>query len=192
MGMTRRLQHYDVSRLAAMADGGRSRRRRHSRRCRLPDRAARGVDPRPRAAPRRDRAIPGMAARWNGQRRRRRRPGTLPSCPASPTRTPIWARSKRARKAGQSAQRARVRADRNAEEHSDRLRQRLLCRGHRLCPDLAHLVDGRAGPARRIRDVPCLRISRRRRKSRYPQTRLPSSIAITRRRSRHERRRCRR
>ena len=34
----------------------------------------------PRAAPRPDRRIPGTAARWNGRRRRRHRPGILPSC----------------------------------------------------------------------------------------------------------------
>ncbi len=55
----------------------------------------------------------------------------------------------------------RVRADRNAEEQPDRLRHRILCRGHRLCPDLAYLVDGRARSVRRIRHARCLRVSRR-------------------------------
>src|SRR5215471_20272369 len=45
---------------------------------------------------------------------------------------------------------AQVRADRNAEKQPHRLRQRLLCRGHRLCPDLAHLVDGRFWNPRRV------------------------------------------
>src|SRR5215468_6761512 len=65
-----------------------------------------------------------------------------------------------ARKARSADACARVRADRNAEEHPDRLRQRLLCRGHRFCVDLAHLVDGRSRSLWRIRDVPCIRISR--------------------------------
>ena len=43
---------------------------------------------------------------------------------------------------------------------ADRLRQRVLCRGHRLCTDLAHLVDGRSRSVRRIRDVARLRLPR--------------------------------
>src|SRR5690349_14576548 len=58
---------------------------------------------------------------------------------------------------------AQVRADRNAEKHPHRLRQRLFRRGHRLCPDLAHLVDGRFRNPRRIRDSAGVRIPRRRR-----------------------------
>ena len=50
----------------------------------------------------------------------------------------------RARDAGSAGAGARVRADRDAEEQRDRLRHRILCRRHRLCPDLAHLVDGRS------------------------------------------------
>ena len=37
----------------------------------------------------------------------------------------------------------RISGDRNAEEQRDRLHDRLLCDGRRLCADLAHLVDGR-------------------------------------------------
>ena len=48
----------------------------------------------------------------------------------------------------------------SGELNSDRLRQRLFCGGHRLCPDLAHLVDGRSRSLRRFRDVPRIRISR--------------------------------
>ena len=55
MGMTRRMQHYDNRELAAVAVGGGGRRRHHSRGHRLPDHSARRVDPRPRAAPGRDR-----------------------------------------------------------------------------------------------------------------------------------------
>ena len=55
MGMTRRMQHYDDPELAAVAGGRGGRRRRHSGGDRLPGRAARRVDPRPRAAPRCDR-----------------------------------------------------------------------------------------------------------------------------------------
>ena len=48
MGMTRRMQHYDVARVAALAAGRGGRRRRHPRRHRLPDRAARRVSIRDR------------------------------------------------------------------------------------------------------------------------------------------------
>ena len=59
-------------------------------------------------------------------------------------RDAYWSRKQRARATqAQPTTGARVRADRNAEEQRDRLRHRLLCRRHRLCPDLAHLVDGR-------------------------------------------------
>src|SRR5208337_686840 len=48
---------------------------------------------------------------------------------------------------------------RDAEKHPDRFRQRLLCRRHRLCDDLAHLVVGGPWSVRCIRDVPCIRFS---------------------------------
>ena len=38
---------------------------------------------------------------------------------------------------------AQIRADRGAEEQRDRLRHRVFCGRFRLCADLAHLVDGR-------------------------------------------------
>src|ERR1700760_3226776 len=85
-----------------------------------------------------------MAARSNGPRRRRHRPGTLPSCPASQSETLIGAGS----------------SDRDAEKQRDRLRQRVLCRHHWLCADLAHLVDGSSGAVWCIRDSPCVRVSR--------------------------------
>ena len=77
-------------------------------------------------------------------------------------RDAYWNRKQRARATARSASAgARVRADRNAEKQRDRLRQRVLCRRHRLCADLAHLVDGRCGSGRRVRDAPRLRVSRR-------------------------------
>src|SRR5262245_37499532 len=75
-------------------------------------------------------------------------------------RDAYWVQKTPARKARSADASAQVRADRNTEKHSDRLRQCLLCRGHRLCADLAHLVDGRSRGLRRIRDVPRIRISR--------------------------------
>ena len=80
MGMTRRLQHYDNRGLAAVADGGGARCRGDPGRRRLPGHPARRLGPRPPAAAGRDGQSLGEAARWNGSRRRRRRPGTLPSC----------------------------------------------------------------------------------------------------------------
>ena len=54
---------------------------------------------------------------------------------------------------------AQVQADRDAEEQPDRLHQCVLCRRHRLCADLAHLVDGRRGPDWRLCDPSRLRVS---------------------------------
>ena len=45
---------------------------------------------------------------------------------------------------------AQIRADRDAEEQRDRLHHRLLCSRYRLCVDLAHLVDGRCRGNRRF------------------------------------------
>ena len=93
--------------------------------------------------------------------RRRRRPGILPSCPVSLSETAIGTAKQRAH-ATQDQRKAdpRVRADRDAEKQRDRFRQRVLCRRHRLCADLAHLVDGRCRSARRVRDAPCFRLPR--------------------------------
>ena len=85
---------------------------------------------------------------------------------------------------------AQVQADRDAEEQRDRLHQRVLCRRHRLCADLAHLVDGRRGTAWRICDPSRLRVSQMRRRSRSPLSRSPNSNGVTRRRLRHEHRCC--
>src|SRR5215471_6146265 len=81
-------------------------------------------------------------------------------CPSPRRRSGRLLGSEGARKARSVDANARVCADRSAEEHPDRLRQRLLCGGHRFCADLAHLVDGRPWSLGRIRDVPCIRISR--------------------------------
>ena len=87
MGMTRRMQHYDDLAwqpwLVVAAVGAVIILARH----RLPGRAARRVDPQPRAAPRRDgrsleRPHAGMV-----DRRRRRRRGISRSCPMSPGST---------------------------------------------------------------------------------------------------------
>src|SRR6185369_2912934 len=66
-------------------------------------------------------------------------------------------------KAGQAGASTCVRADRNAEKQRYRFCQRLLRRCHRLRDDLAHLVDGRSGSLRCIRDAACLRIPQTRR-----------------------------
>src|SRR5262249_12448177 len=49
---------------------------------------------------------------------------------------------------------------RDAEEHPDRRCQCVLRRRHRLCADLAHLVDGRRRPGRRVRCTAGLRVPR--------------------------------
>ena len=48
---------------------------------------------------------------------------------------------------------ARVPADRSAQEQRHRVRHRVLCRRHRLCADLAHLVVGGTGAVRRVRTL---------------------------------------
>ena len=116
MGMTRRMQHYDNLGLAAVAVGGGGRRRDHPGRHRLPDRAARRLDPRPRAASRPDRRsverphagmVDGVAAaglelrRPAGCRRRRRLLGQ---------------EATHARRQAQLDTSRAIRADRNAEE----------------------------------------------------------------------------
>ena len=117
MGMTRRMQHYDNLGLAAVAGGGGGRRRHHPGGDRLPDRAARRVDPRPRAASRRDRrslerphagmvhgvAAAGLEFRRPAAGRRARRLLGLEAARA-------------ARQQAQQATGARVQADRDAEE----------------------------------------------------------------------------
>ena len=188
MGMTRRLQHYDVSPGSRGCWSPRPVLSSFSR-----GSSARSCSSSCRSAHREElRDVTGDP--WNGR--------TLEWSTASPPpawnfavlprvaeRDAYWAQKQRARaNAGQPTQAREYEPIEMPKNSSDRLRQRLLCRRHRLCPDLAHLVDGRCGPARRIRDVPRLRIPRRRRRSRYRLRRLPSSIALTRRRSRYERR----
>ena len=56
--------------------------------------------------------------------------------------------------------RAGLRSHRDAAQQPDRLYHRLLCRGHRLCPDLAHLVDRDPRSPRRGDRVPGLRLER--------------------------------
>ena len=146
MGMTRRMQHYDVAAWrpwllvaaagAAVILAG----------IVLPDRAARRQHPPARAAARRDRRslgrpLAGMGDRLaaaglqlRGAAARRGRGGLLGHQAA---RAP-QARARR---------RARLRRHRDAAEQPDRLHLRLLRHLHRLRADLAHLVDGRRRPA---------------------------------------------
>ena len=173
MGMTRRMQHYDVAQLAAVAVGGGGRRRHHSGGDRLPGRAARRVDPRPRTASRRDRRSverphAGMVNRLAAAGLELRGPAAV-SLRATPSGSGSNARARNASSAGASAQ---VRADRDAEEQPDRLRHRLLCRRHRLCPDLAHLVDGRCSDCSAHSSTLLAFAFRERRKSRYRPSRL--------------------
>ena len=189
MGMTRRMQHYDDLHLAAVVAGGGGRRAGHSCRDRLPDRATRRLDPHPRTAPRPDRRsverphagmVDAVAAAGRGISR---------CCRMSKAATPSGACKQQARsRHAPAAQTRRLRADRNAEKQRDRLRHRLLCRRHRLCADLAYLVDGRSRRVRRAVDhrwsLPCAS----RRKSKYRPRRSAGSIAPTARRSPHEHR----
>ena len=49
---------------------------------------------------------------------------------------------------------------RDAAQFADRICLRVLRHGHGLCADLAHLVDGRRGPCRRVRDLRGVRLAR--------------------------------
>ena len=71
----------------------------------------------------------------------------------------------------------RLQADRNAAQQPDRLRHRVLRGRHRLRADLAHLVDGRRRPRRRLRDLRCVRLARSWRNTTCPPTKSPRSTA---------------
>ena len=73
LGMTRRMQHYDVAEWPPWLHHRGRRRGHHPGRHRLPDHAACRQHPRSRGAARPAPAIPGTAARWNGRPPRRRR-----------------------------------------------------------------------------------------------------------------------
>src|SRR5258706_14188189 len=65
----------------------------------------------------------------------------------------------RAHATSPAAERAQIRADRNAEEQRDRLHHGIFCSRYRLWADLAHLVDGGGWGNRRFSDHACLRVS---------------------------------
>src|SRR6266404_5846400 len=64
--------------------------------------------------------------------------------------------------ASPAAERAQIRADRDAEKQRGRLYHGVFCSRWRLCDDLAHLVDGRCGGNRNLSYHACLRVSQRR------------------------------
>ena len=114
----------------------------------------------------------------------------LPQCRG---RDAFWAMKQRTREQAQPAPIADVRADRDAEEQRHRLRHRVLCRRHRLCADLAHLVDGRCWVCSALsrRSSPSHFATRRRSKYR-PSRLLEFDRSQHERRLRYEHRRCHR
>ena len=157
MGMTRRLQHYDLLiwqpwlQLAAVGAviilAGIACQVAQTRR----------LDPRPGAAPRHsgpvERPHAGMVHGLAAAGLELRGPA---ACRRD--RRVLEQQATGARRAGSARTCARVQADRDAEKQRDRLRHGILCRRHRFRADLAHLVDGRSRRARRIRDAACLRV----------------------------------
>jgi cytochrome o ubiquinol oxidase subunit 1 len=145
MGMTRRMQHYDVP-LAAVAGGRGGRRRRHPGGivCQVVQLVVSIRD--------REQLRDVTGDPWNGRTLewstlRRRRPGISRCCRRSHGETPIGTEAARARKQpGSAAESARKYEPIEMPKNSaDRLHHRILRRRHRLCADLAHLVDGRSG-----------------------------------------------
>ncbi|MEY9447808.1 cytochrome o ubiquinol oxidase subunit 1 [Bradyrhizobium diazoefficiens] len=159
LGMTRRLQHYDVAAWAALDAGCGGRHGRADDRCDLPDHAARRQHQESRGPARPHRrslgrafagmgdllAAAGLQLRFQSRCARR---GCLlgheDPCPAAIVR----------------ARCARISRHRNAAEFPDRLHLRVLRHHHGLCADLAHLVDGDPGRHRRVRDLRRVRLAR--------------------------------
>ena len=178
-------------RLAAVAGDRRGGGRHHFRRSCLPDHAARRIDPRPRAL----RDVTGDP--WNGR--------TLEWSTASPppawnfavlphvtTRDAFWSSKQRAQAA--QVQPPPARPYQPIEMPTNTATGFInaffaVVTGFALIWHIWWMAA--LGASRRLRHVPRLRISRRRRKSRFRLRRLPSSIALTRWRLRYERR-CRR
>ncbi len=96
MGMTRRMQHYDVAGLASLAADRGSRRGRHPGRDRPADRAARRQHSPTRGSFATRPAIPGTGAPWNGRHRRRHRPSTSRCCPQIEGEDAYWGMKQRA------------------------------------------------------------------------------------------------
>ena len=108
-------------------------------------------------------AIPGTAARWNGRRRRRRRPSTFAVLPNVEGEEAYWEIKQRAMRQPRLATEPDYEADRDAAQQPDRIRHRVLRHRHRLRADLAYLVAGGVGARRRLRDLRRVRLARRRR-----------------------------
>ena len=160
MGMTRRMQHYDNLGLAALAASWRrsapssfwraSPARSCSSSCRSATARSFATDRRSMERPD-ARMVDGVAAaglefcRPAAGRRQRR----------------LLDQEAGAREAGAAGPAQTYEPIEMPKNSADRLRHRLLRRGHRLCTDLAHLVDGRSGTFRCFRDDARLRISPR-------------------------------
>ena len=102
LGMTRRMQHYDVRGVAALAARRRRRRGADPGRRRLPDRAARRQHPPPRGAARRDRRSLGRPLARMGDRLAAAGVQLRGACPTSRARRPTGRMKQRATRAGRS------------------------------------------------------------------------------------------
>ena len=109
---------------------------------------------------------------------RRRRPSTSPCYRKSQREEPYWDMKQRAREQRASAtRRAALRGHRDAAQQSDRLHLRVLRGRHRVLPDLAHLVAGRARTRRRLCHLCGVCLARCRTRSRFRPRKSRGSIA---------------
>ena len=157
LGMTRRMQHFDVAGVAAVARGRQRRRGPDPDRDHLPDRAARRQHPSSRRTARPHRRSLGRPFAGMGHR-----------LAAAGVQFRSYARrDRRGRLLGDEAACARggrerggLSTDRDAAQFADRFCLRVLCDRVGLCADLAHLVDGDCRPRRRLCDLRGLCLAR--------------------------------
>ena len=157
LGMTRRMQHYDVAAWTPWLAHRERRRRPGPDWHHLPDHAARRQHPPSRGTARPDRRSLGRPVAGMGHR-----------LAAAGVQFRRYARrDRRGRLLGDETARARggrerggLSADRDAAQFADRLCLRVLRDPSGLCADLAHLVDGNCRPHRCVRNLRGLRLAR--------------------------------
>ena len=155
MGMTRRMQHYDVAAVASLAPGRRGRRRGHPRRHPAPDR------PTVVSIRRREQLRDTTGDPWHGRSLEWSTASPPPAfnfavLPRVDGAEAYWGMKQR----GPARRGAPLCGGRDAAQQCHRLRVRVLRHVHGLRDDLAHLVAGRARRAGRLRHVRRVRLAR--------------------------------